>query len=70
MKYFKLCVEIYLLLIISLCAFGGGLICFGLPILFIFQPSPIVSQIITVVSIFLPMPFAWWLAPKLSDKIL
>lgn len=69
MKYLKLFLEIILVIIISMCGFGGGFIIFGLPIIFIFQPSPIVCDIITFVTVFLPMPFAWYIAPKLSDKI-
>ncbi len=69
MKNIKLGLEIILITIISLCAFGGGLFVFGLPLLWILQPSPAMVELIVFMSIFVPMPFAWWIAPKISDKI-
>lgn len=69
MKYLKFLLGMILVTIISLCGFGGGFIVFGLPIIYIFQPSPTVCEIITFITVFLPMPFAWWIAPKISDKL-
>lgn len=70
MKVFILIIKIIILTIISVCAFGGGLIIFGLPLLFIFKPVEIVSNIIIFATAFIPIPFAWYFAPKIADKIL
>lgn len=70
MKYIKILLETIILMIISLCAFGGGFIIFGLPIMYIFEPNPQICEIITFITIFVPMPFAWYIAPKIADKIL
>lgn len=70
MKHIKFIFEVIILTIISLCAFGGGFIIFGLPIMYIFEPNPITCEIITFITVFVPMPLAWYIAPKISDKIL
>lgn len=70
MKIFLIIIETIILTFISMCAFGGGLIIFGLPLLFIFKPVEIVSNIIIFTTTFIPIPFAWYFAPKIADKIL
>lgn len=61
---------VIIILIVALCGFGGGLLVFGLPIIFIFKLSGVIAEIISILTIFVPMPIAWYLAPKLSDKYL
>ena len=70
MKTFILIIQIIILTLISMCAFGGGLIIFGLPLLLIFKPIESVANIIIFTTTFVPMSFAWHLAPKIADKIL
>ena len=70
MKIFILIIQIIILTLVSMCAFGGGLIIFGLPLLLIFKPIESVANIIIITATFLPMPFAWHCAPKIADKIL
>ena len=70
MKIFILIIEIIILTLVSVCAFGGGLIIFGFPLLLIFKPIESIANIIIFITTFLPMPFAWYFAPKISDKIL
>lgn len=67
MKYLKLILEMILMLIISVCAFGGGCIIWTIIAIFL-QPTPQVNEIMFYVALFVPAPFCWWLAPKLSDK--
>lgn len=69
MKKLKFILGVILLTIISMCGFGGGFIVIGLPIIYIFKPSPIVCDIISFASVFIPIPFAWWIAPKLEEKL-
>ncbi len=61
--------EIILLTIISICAFGGGCIIWTFIAIFI-QPSPQVMEIMFYITAFVPMPFCWCIAPKISEKIL
>lgn len=70
MKIFLIIIEIIILTFISMCAFGGGLIIFGLPLLLILKPIEIFSYIIVFLTTFVPIPFAWCFAPKILDKIL
>ncbi len=70
MKIFILIIKIIILTLVSMCAFGGGLIIFGLPLLLIFEPIESMANIIIFITTFLPMPFAWYFAPKILDKIL
>ena len=70
MKIFILIIQIIILTLVSMCAFGGGLIIFGLPLLLIFKPIESVANIIIFTTTFLPMPFTWHFAPKIADKIL
>lgn len=70
MKIFILIIKIIILTLVSMCAFGGGLIIFGLPLLLIFKPIESAANIIIFTTTFLPIPFAWHFAPKIADKIL
>lgn len=70
MKIFISIIQIIILTLMSMCAFGGGLIIFGLPLLLIFKPIESVANIIIFTTTFLRMPFAWYFAPKIADKIL
>lgn len=70
MKIFLIIIETIILTFISMCAFGGGLIIFGLPLLLVFKPIESIANIIIFATTFLPMPFAWHFAPKIADKIL
>lgn len=70
MKIFISIIQIIILTLMSMCAFGGGLIIFGLPLLLIFKPIESVANIIIFTTTFLPMPFAGYFAPKIADKIL
>ena len=70
MKVFILIAQIIILTLVSMCAFGGGLIIFGLPLLLVFKPIESIANIIIFITTFLPMSFAWYFAPKIADKIL
>ena len=56
-----------LLLLITWCAYGGGCLIWTTLALLI-QPSPIVNEILFFTSAIVPMPFCWWIAPKIADK--
>ena len=70
MKIFLIIIETIILTFISMCAFSGGLIIFGLPLLLVFKPIESIVNIIIFATTFLPMSFAWHFAPKIADKIL
>lgn len=67
MKIFKKLLLFMLIMLISLCGFGGGALIWVLISLLI-NPSPIVFQVMFVVTCFVPMPFCWWIAPKIGEK--
>lgn len=69
MKYIKLMLEIIVLLLITICAFGGGCIIWTF-IAILIKPSPLVNEIMFYVTAIVPAPFCWYIAPKISDKIL
>lgn len=69
MKILKRIMLIIIITIISLCAFGGGCIIWCLLALII-KPSPTVFEIMFYITTFVPMPFCWWIAPKIGEKFL
>lgn len=70
MKIIKLILEIFIITMVTLCGFGGGFIIFGLPIIYLFQPTSIICKIMVIITIFIPMAIAWYIAPKINDKFL
>lgn len=69
MKIIKTILEIILITIVSICAFGGGCIIWTFLAMFI-QPEPKIMEIMFYITMFVPMPFCWYIAPKLGEKIL
>lgn len=69
MKKIKEILLIISLVVVALCGFGGGFI-FWFIISLIIKPSPQVFEIVFYISIFAPIPFCWWIAPKIGEKIL
>ena len=69
MKILKTIMLIIIITIISICGFGGGCIIWSLLSLII-KPSPQVFEIMFYISTFVPIPFCWWVAPKISEKFL
>lgn len=69
MKIIKTILEVALLTIISICAFGGGCLIWTFIAIFI-EPSPQVMEIMFYITAFVPMPICWYIAPKISKKIL
>lgn len=69
MEILKTIMLIIIITIISLCAFGGGCIIWYLLALII-KPSPTVFEIMFYITTFVPMPFCWWIAPKIGEKYL
>lgn len=67
MKILKTIMLIIITTIISICAFGGGCIIWSLLALII-KPSLTVFEIMFYITTFVPMPFCWWIAPKISEK--
>ena len=55
------------IVIISLCGFGGGCLIWSIIAIFI-KPNPLISEVMFYVSALVPIPFCWWIAPKLSEK--
>lgn len=69
MEILKTIMLIIIITIISICAFGGGCIIWSLLALII-KPSPTVFEIMLYITTFVPMPFCWWIAPKIGEKYL
>lgn len=69
LKGLKMILEIIILLIVTICTFGGGCLIWTIIAIFI-QPSPQVAEIMFYVSALVPIPFCWYIAPKISNKIL
>lgn len=67
MKILKTIMLIVITTIITICAFGGGCIIWCLLSLII-KPTPEVFEIAFYISIFVPIPFCWWIAPKFAEK--
>ena len=58
-------IKILITTIIALCGFGGGcLIYFTIALLFKIN----INETIFILSILIPVPISWWLAPKISEK--
>ena len=66
LEIIKTILIIGVLTLVSICAFGGGCLIYVV-ICFLFGVDK-VDPIITLVATLAPVPVAWWLAPKLSDK--
>lgn len=69
MEILQTIMLIIIITIISLCAFGGGYIIWYLLALII-KPSPTVFEIMFYITTFVPMPFCWWITPKIGEKFL
>ena len=67
MEILKEILLIMVTTIISICAFGGGCIIWSLIALLI-KPSPAIFEVMFYISTFIPIPFCWWIAPKIPEK--
>lgn len=68
MRIIKTIILVITITILVLCAFGGGSIVFGIPLIWILKPSAEMCDLIVFLTALVPMPFAYWLAPKISKK--
>ena len=70
MKVLKTIFLITILTIITICAFGGGCLIWSLFVAIV-QPNitPQTNEIMFFISALAPIPFCWWIAPKIDDKI-
>lgn len=69
MKMLKDILLMIAMTVVMICAFGGGCIIWCLLALII-KPSPTVFEIMFYITTFVPMPFCWWIAPKIGEKFL
>lgn len=67
MKILKKILLVIAITVISICGFGGGCLIWSIIAIFI-NPNPLISEIMFYVSALVPIPFCWWVAPKLSEK--
>lgn len=67
MKNLKFLLKIIILTILTLGAFGGGCIFWSIFCAFVELPEQIV-EIGFYISIFLPIPFCWYLVPKIDEE--
>lgn len=67
MKVLKNILLVIVITIVSICGFGGGCIIWSIIAIFT-KPSSQVAEIMFYVSALVPIPFCWWVAPKISEK--
>lgn len=67
MKMLKDILLMIAMTVVMICGFGGGCIIWCLLALII-KPSSTVFEIMFYITTFVPMPFCWWIAPKISEK--
>lgn len=71
MRIVKTIIDTILLLAITFCGFGGGcLISSFITITFFPSINPTLNEILFFITALVPMPICWYIAPKISDKIL
>ena len=69
MKMLKDILLMIAMTVVMICGFGGGCLIWCLLALII-KPSPTVFEIMFYITTFVPMPFCWWIAPKIGEKYL
>ena len=69
MKMLKDILLMIAMTVVMICGFGGGCLIWCLLALII-KPSPTVFEIMFYITTFVPMPFCWWIAPKIGEKFL
>ena len=71
MKIIKTIIDTILLLVITICGFGGGCLIYLFVGITLFPNiNPIFNEILFFITALVPMPICWYIAPKISDKIL
>lgn len=69
MKMLKDILLMIAMTVVMICGFGGGCLIWSV-IAIIIKPSPTVFEIMFYITTFVPMPFCWWIAPKIGEKFL
>lgn len=67
MKMLKDILLMIAMTVVMICGFGGGCLIWSLLALII-KPSPTVFEIMFYTTTFVPIPFCWWIAPKIGEK--
>lgn len=67
MKILKTIILTIIFVLVTVCAFGGGFFIWVL-IALIIKPNPKVFEIGLYIFTFAPIPFCFWIAPKLAEK--
>lgn len=71
MKIVKIIIDTILLLVITICGFGGGCLIYSFITITLFPNiDSILNEILFFITALVPMPICWYIAPKISDKIL
>ena len=71
MRIVKIIIYTILLFVITICAFGGGCLIYSFITATLFPNiNPTLNKILFFITAFVPMPICWYIAPKISDKIL
>lgn len=71
MKIVKIIIDTILLLVITICGFGGGCLIYSFIAIKLFPNiDSILNEILFFITALVPMPICWYIAPKISDKIL
>ena len=66
LEIIKTILIIGVLTLVALCAFGGG--CMIYVVICLLFGIDGVNPTTALITAVIPAPFAWWIAPKLSDK--
>lgn len=71
MRIVKIIINTILLFVITICAFGGGCLIYSFIATALFPNiNPTLNEILFFITALVPMPICWYIAPKISDKIL
>lgn len=71
MKIVKIIIDTILLLVITICGFGGGCLIYSFIAIILFPNiNPTLNEILFFITALVPIPICWYIAPKISDKIL
>ena len=67
MKMFKDILLMIAMTVIMIYRFGGSCLIWAV-IAIIIKPNPLVAEIMFYASELIPIPFCWWVTPKIGEK--
>ena len=67
MKMLKDILLMIAMTVVMIYGFGGGCLIWSV-IAIIIKPNPLIAEIMFYASALVPIPFCWWVAPKIGEK--